>query len=193
MSLRQDSDRTRCYLRCAQPYCRFFLLNAECCPLAGSTVPQCSFPCSAERKCGHPCSYPCHEGDCPPCVVLMSKQCECGQTKVAGITCSRKVWRVLLPTFSAAPLCRLQSCARNVAPNCSGVAFTRAVSAATRVRAMSRSRSCALHRWKASAWPWFKPIRFRLMSAKPRLRPAVALAELVWRAEIGRASCRERV
>lgn len=37
--------------------------------------PSCQYPCTQKRDCGHSCTYACHSGACPPCVVLCSKIC----------------------------------------------------------------------------------------------------------------------
>ncbi|EPY23338.1 hypothetical protein AGDE_12885 [Angomonas deanei] len=42
----------------------------------GTKPPRCNHPCSIPRPCGHPPNHPCHiEPECPPCVVLMEKNC----------------------------------------------------------------------------------------------------------------------
>ncbi|KAI8435689.1 hypothetical protein MSG28_003944 [Choristoneura fumiferana] len=47
----------------------------------GAKRPACSAPCRRPRACPHPPHHACHEGDCPPCVVLTAKRCH-GQHEV---------------------------------------------------------------------------------------------------------------
>ena len=37
--------------------------------------PRCNHPCPLARACGHPPLHNCHQGECPDCVVLVSKAC----------------------------------------------------------------------------------------------------------------------
>ncbi|KAI8435690.1 hypothetical protein MSG28_003944 [Choristoneura fumiferana] len=48
----------------------------------GAKRPACSAPCRRPRACPHPPHHACHEGDCPPCVVLTAKRCH-GQHEVS--------------------------------------------------------------------------------------------------------------
>eukprot|EP01062_Namystynia_karyoxenos_P015685 TRINITY_DN15711_c0_g1_i1.p1 TRINITY_DN15711_c0_g1~~TRINITY_DN15711_c0_g1_i1.p1 ORF type:complete len:984 (+),score=205.85 TRINITY_DN15711_c0_g1_i1:498-3449(+) len=41
----------------------------------GTQPPQCPFPCSLQRTCGHETSHKCHFGDCPPCIQPVRKKC----------------------------------------------------------------------------------------------------------------------
>lgn len=42
----------------------------------GTAPPPCNKPCSRPRdRCDHPCPDNCHSGPCPPCVVLLRKEC----------------------------------------------------------------------------------------------------------------------
>ncbi|KAI9164249.1 FKBP12-associated protein [Blastocladiella emersonii ATCC 22665] len=59
----------------------------------GTTHAACSSPCVRERECGHPVvSYhACHPDwePCPPCVVLVSRTCQCGKMQVT-VWCSQR-------------------------------------------------------------------------------------------------------
>ena len=56
--------------------------------------PQCTYPCSKKRSCGHSCTYACHPDDCPPCAVLCSKKCA-GQHRLLNN----------IPCYAIAPSC----------------------------------------------------------------------------------------
>ena len=53
----------------------------------GTPLPICKMPCSVVRSCQHPCVYPCHEDDCPPCVVLVERTCETHGTLIKHRPC----------------------------------------------------------------------------------------------------------
>jgi transcriptional repressor NF-X1 len=57
--------------------------------------PRCSHSCILPRTCGHPPNHTCHQGDCPPCVVLMEKRC----------ASHAKVWHLHLPCNMPNPCC----------------------------------------------------------------------------------------
>ncbi|XP_068662679.1 NF-X1-type zinc finger protein NFXL1-like [Aristolochia californica] len=45
------------------------------------SIPTCSEICSKTLQCGvHLCKEKCHEGDCPPCLVIVAQKCRCGYT-----------------------------------------------------------------------------------------------------------------
>ncbi|XP_058732390.1 NF-X1-type zinc finger protein NFXL1-like [Vicia villosa] len=44
-------------------------------------IPTCSQLCGKSLACGmHRCNETCHDGDCSPCLVLVSQKCRCGST-----------------------------------------------------------------------------------------------------------------
>lgn len=45
-----------------------------------STCMQCTLTCQKKRvlACPHPCTQPCHPGDCSPCKALIKRSCYCG-------------------------------------------------------------------------------------------------------------------
>lgn len=43
-------------------------------------IPNCSKACRKLLDCGHECQQPCHQGDCPPCLRIVSIACRCGRT-----------------------------------------------------------------------------------------------------------------
>jgi len=49
--------------------------------------PNCKLPCQKQRECGHPCPLLCHEGDCPPCTVLVTKWCAGRHKKIPCVRC----------------------------------------------------------------------------------------------------------
>uniref|UniRef100_A0A8B9J9T0 Nuclear transcription factor, X-box binding-like 1 n=1 Tax=Astyanax mexicanus TaxID=7994 RepID=A0A8B9J9T0_ASTMX len=59
---------------------------------AGKECEQCEEGCSKPRPpgCPHPCSLPCHRGDCPPCTQMIRQRCHCKITNLY-IECLVKV------------------------------------------------------------------------------------------------------
>lgn len=56
----------------------------------GTQQPQCRFPCTRGRDCGHPgVSHNCHPDDveCPPCPFLVEKTCICGKEVLRNQPC----------------------------------------------------------------------------------------------------------
>jgi len=51
----------------------------------------CRYRCARTRPCGHPCPLICHDDECPPCTVLMTKYCEKHKTRLANIHCHVEV------------------------------------------------------------------------------------------------------
>lgn len=52
----------------------------------------CSKPCGRLLACGiHPCTIPCHPGECPPCAKTSIQSCVCGRTKEPR-ACATPVW-----------------------------------------------------------------------------------------------------
>ena len=47
-------------------------------------LPTCGQPCGTSLQCGHTCSQPCHNGPCPPCHVVLTKECRCGRLTQTG-------------------------------------------------------------------------------------------------------------
>ncbi|XP_008649308.1 NF-X1-type zinc finger protein NFXL1 [Zea mays] len=45
------------------------------------TIPTCDKICDKKLPCGvHKCKVNCHEGECPPCLVLVEQKCRCGSS-----------------------------------------------------------------------------------------------------------------
>lgn len=54
----------------------------------GTKPPECQKLCARQHSCYHPVNHSCHDEDkCPPCVVLMKKQCNCGKVLRSNIPC----------------------------------------------------------------------------------------------------------
>lgn len=59
------------------------------CHAPGDCDAPCLQPCGELRSgCGHPCTVPCHDGDCPqnasrPCTASVQTTCACGNTKMS--------------------------------------------------------------------------------------------------------------
>jgi hypothetical protein len=59
------------------------------------TEVRCPNKCGKDLPCGHSCVASCHTGECPPCLVLMKRKCNCGslvkpaQCSVPSISCGR--------------------------------------------------------------------------------------------------------
>ncbi|CAM6091314.1 unnamed protein product [Calypogeia fissa] len=50
---------------------------------------QCDLQCQKERAlCAHPCPLPCHPGNCPPCKILVKRDCYC-DTLVHAFDCDK--------------------------------------------------------------------------------------------------------
>ncbi|KAJ2550685.1 FKBP12-associated protein [Coemansia sp. RSA 1933] len=63
-------------------------------PIAcGTTLPPCRYPCQRTRACGHfsLTSHECHSDDdpCPPCAVLVTVRCMCGDKEMKSVPCHR--------------------------------------------------------------------------------------------------------
>ncbi|EGR34085.1 transcription factor family protein, putative [Ichthyophthirius multifiliis] len=56
----------------------------------GTEPPECHFPCSREKPCGHPCHLNCHIDQCPPCEFKVEKKCRCGAAIVPNVSCSKE-------------------------------------------------------------------------------------------------------
>eukprot|EP00158_Paraphelidium_tribonemae_P008854 Partr_v1_DN28707_c2_g1_i2_m62444 putative Nuclear transcription factor, X-box binding 1 len=60
----------------------------------GTAMPDCGFPCSRVRQCGHATNiispHNCHEDNiaCPPCMIFTTKKCVCGKETLNNIACS---------------------------------------------------------------------------------------------------------
>lgn len=102
-----------CHLGFCSP-CGIMNLNGISCRCGSSKIlepvpcgvlpPPCNQPCSVQRECGHPCVYPCHEGPCPPCVVLTDKPCVGGHQLMSNRPCH-------LPLVSCGQVCgKLREC-----------------------------------------------------------------------------------
>lgn len=49
-------------------------------------IPNCSKPCAKQLSCGHSCQQLCHQGECLPCLRIVSIACRCGRT-VSSTVC----------------------------------------------------------------------------------------------------------
>ncbi|GMS89785.1 hypothetical protein PENTCL1PPCAC_11960, partial [Pristionchus entomophagus] len=57
----------------------------------GASLPECNFPCARPHPCGHPQVHLCHsEERCPPCAVLVERQCVGGHEVRRNIPCYLK-------------------------------------------------------------------------------------------------------
>ncbi|KAE8719749.1 NF-X1-type zinc finger protein NFXL1 [Hibiscus syriacus] len=99
-------------LRCGQHSCESFCHSGHCPPCletiftdltcacgrtsippplpCGTPPPSCQLPCSVPQACGHSSSHSCHFGDCPPCSVLVAKECIGGHVVLRNIPCGSK-------------------------------------------------------------------------------------------------------
>ncbi|KAF8571542.1 hypothetical protein P879_01656 [Paragonimus westermani] len=58
----------------------------------GSAAPECTQPCSLPHDCDHPVRHTCHnEPACPPCTVLMTKECPGGHGVQFSMPCFQPV------------------------------------------------------------------------------------------------------
>jgi transcriptional repressor NF-X1 len=55
----------------------------------GEPAPSCGGPCLKELKCGHACTLKCHNGNCPPCLEVVTRLCKCGKELKTGIFCHK--------------------------------------------------------------------------------------------------------
>ncbi|KAF9205577.1 FKBP12-associated protein [Haplosporangium sp. Z 27] len=57
----------------------------------GTSIPRCKYSCTRPRDCGHTSfsSHPCHPDSepCPPCIMLVAKQCMCRKAKMPNVPC----------------------------------------------------------------------------------------------------------
>ncbi|KAF9939211.1 FKBP12-associated protein [Mortierella alpina] len=57
----------------------------------GTSVPKCRYSCTRLRECGHASlsNHPCHPDSepCPPCIMLVGKQCMCRKSKMPNVPC----------------------------------------------------------------------------------------------------------
>src|SRR5262249_48010950 len=82
-------------------------------PIPCGTAPLvCPHPCIKPRPCGHTVStHNCHEGACPPCLVLMEMPCAGGHTVMMNIPCYRR--DISCGVYCNKPLaCGLHNCKR---------------------------------------------------------------------------------
>ncbi|KAK3846869.1 MAG: hypothetical protein J3R72DRAFT_343133, partial [Linnemannia gamsii] len=61
-------------------------------PIAcGTPIPKCRYTCTRPRPCGHASlsNHPCHPDSepCPPCIMLVGKQCMCRKSKMPNVPC----------------------------------------------------------------------------------------------------------
>ncbi|KAF9932953.1 FKBP12-associated protein [Linnemannia zychae] len=57
----------------------------------GTSIPKCRYSCTRPRACGHVSlsNHPCHPDSepCPPCIMLVAKQCMCRKSKMPNVPC----------------------------------------------------------------------------------------------------------
>ncbi|CAN6445941.1 unnamed protein product [Victoria cruziana] len=56
----------------------------------GTPPPDCQLPCSVPQPCGHAASHSCHFGDCPPCAVLVAKECVGNHVILRNVPCGSR-------------------------------------------------------------------------------------------------------
>lgn len=60
-------------------------------PYKCTQEPQCNNPCLKPSKCAHGCKLKCHRGECPPCLEIITKKCDCGESLLQNVICSEPV------------------------------------------------------------------------------------------------------
>ncbi|KAL4709908.1 hypothetical protein ACJJTC_003871 [Scirpophaga incertulas] len=75
----------------------------------GARPPPCTEPCRRPRSCGHPPHHSCHQGECPPCVVLTAKHCHGRHEERKTIPCSQEEFSCGLPCGKPLP-CGKHTC-----------------------------------------------------------------------------------
>ena len=77
-------------------------------PIAcGMKPPECDQPCARRHACGHPPTHTCHnEETCPPCTLLINKECMGGHEiwknvpcHLSDVSCGRRCGKVLQCSF----------------------------------------------------------------------------------------------
>ncbi|KAI0827026.1 hypothetical protein BC628DRAFT_1319106 [Trametes gibbosa] len=86
-------------------------------PIPCGTRIACTYPCSRPPPtCGHPkMPHLCHEdpNPCPPCRILVTKECACGKKMVGNVPCSREREKVTCGTVCGKLLaCGFHHCER---------------------------------------------------------------------------------
>lgn len=80
------ADEYRCNRPCGnQLSCQRHKCMKKCCPDYGKVDAIghiCNASCDQKLPCGHPCTFPCHRGRCPPCSFAIPTflTCFCGKT-----------------------------------------------------------------------------------------------------------------
>ncbi|KAI4969545.1 hypothetical protein ZWY2020_000459 [Hordeum vulgare] len=82
----------------------------------GTPTPSCPHQCIVPQPCGHPASHQCHFGDCPPCVVPVTRECVGGHVMLRNIPCGSKDIRCNQPCGKNRQ-CGLHACARPCHPS----------------------------------------------------------------------------
>ncbi|KAJ1394250.1 Zinc finger, NF-X1-type [Sesbania bispinosa] len=82
----------------------------------GTPLPSCQLPCSLPQPCGHPASHSCHNGDCPPCLVPVAKECIGGHVLLRNIPCGSKDIRCN-KLCGKTRQCGLHACGRTCHPS----------------------------------------------------------------------------
>ncbi|RCH91040.1 FKBP12-associated protein, partial [Rhizopus stolonifer] len=79
----------------------------------GTKLPNCPHPCVRPNPCGHVrfLNHNCHpdEEPCPPCPVLVARNCLCGKTELKNVPCYRESPRCGRPCEKPLP-CRKHLC-----------------------------------------------------------------------------------
>ena len=79
-----------CKRASTQPlYCNCGIAKLDPPIQCGVPPPTCGGPCKKKLECGHACSMKCHNGNCPPCLELVSRFCNCAKELVTNVFCHK--------------------------------------------------------------------------------------------------------
>lgn len=88
-----------CHIGFCKP-CRFISNQPLFCPCGTTKVeppikceqvqPTCTSPCKNKLQCGHQCTMKCHLGNCPPCLEIVTKVCNCGSEIMPNVYCNQQ-------------------------------------------------------------------------------------------------------
>lgn len=57
--------------------------------MCNTPQPTCLNPCTKISACGHQCGISCHGGNCPPCLEIVTKMCNCGSEIIPNCYCNQ--------------------------------------------------------------------------------------------------------
>ncbi|XP_002969132.2 NF-X1-type zinc finger protein NFXL1 [Selaginella moellendorffii] len=99
-------------LRCGEHFCQELCHSGHCRPClqssftdlscacgkssipppvpCGTPRPRCDFLCLVPQPCGHPATHTCHFGECPPCTVLVAKECVGQHVTMRNVPCGSR-------------------------------------------------------------------------------------------------------